>query len=195
MVLTERFTQAFLFAHMLHLEQKRKGTEAPYISHLLGVSSLVLEHGGDEDQAIAALLHDSIEDQGDTYVGGVEQLRKDIEDEFGATVLRIVNGCTDADTVPKPPWKERKEAYIEHIQNAESDIRFVSCCDKLHNARAILTDYLAVGDNLWDRFNADKEDILWYYRSLTDAFQEGGKSPLTEELSRVVSELESETLC
>ena len=194
MVLTEKFAQAFLFVHILHHEQKRKGTETPYISHLLGVSSLVLEHGGDEDQAIAALLHDAVEDQGDNYVGGVEQLRKDIEDEFGATVLRIVNGCTDADTVPKPPWRERKEAYIEHIQNADSDIRFVSCCDKLHNARAILTDYLAVGDDLWDRFNADKADILWYYRSLADTFQKGERSSLTEELSRVVSELEANTL-
>jgi hypothetical protein len=190
MVLTQRFDQALQFAHTLHRKQKRKGTDIPYISHLLGVCSLVLEHGGDEDQAIAALLHDAVEDQGDSYAGGVEQLRQDIEDKFGSTVLRIVNGCTDADTVPKPPWRARKEAYIAHIQNAGSDIRFVSCCDKLHNARAILTDYLAVRDDLWGRFNADKEDILWYYRSLADAFQVSDKSSLTEELSRVVSELE-----
>ena len=194
MYLTDKFDQALQFTHTLHRKQKRKGTDTPYISHLLGVCSLVLEHGGDEDQAIAALLHDAVEDQGDSYDGGVDQLRKDIEGGFGATVLRIVNGCTDADTVPKPPWRERKEQYIAHIQNADSDIRFVSCCDKLHNARATLTDYLAVGDNLWDRFNADKEDILWYYRSLADSFQEGGRSSLTAELSRVVSELEAGTI-
>jgi (p)ppGpp synthase/HD superfamily hydrolase len=190
MELTDKFDQAIQFAHTLHHKQKRKGTDAPYISHLLGVCSLVLEHGGDEDQAIAALLHDSVEDQGENHIGGVEQLRKDIEYEFGANVLRIVNGCTDADTIPKPPWRERNEAYIAHIQNADSDIRFVSCCDKLHNARAILMDYLAIGDDLWERFNADKIEILWYYRSLADAFQEGGNSPLTEELDHVVSELE-----
>ena len=194
MVLTDKYDQALQFSHILHRKQKRKGTDTPYVSHLLGVCSLVLEHGGDEDQAKAALLHDAVEDQGDSYDGGVEQLRKDIEEEeFGVTVLHIVNGCTDADTVPKPPWKERKEAYIAHIKNADSDIRFVSCCDKLHNARAILTDYLAVGDDLWGRFNANKKDILWYYRSLADAFQEGERSSLTEELGRVVSELEAET--
>lgn len=194
MALTERFDRALQFAHTLHREQKRKGVDTPYISHLLGVCSLVLEHGGDEDQAIAALLHDAIEDQGENYRGGVEQLRNDIEEKFGATVIRIVNGCTDADTIPKPPWKERKEAYIAQIQDASSDIRFVSCCDKLHNARAILTDYLAIGDDLWGRFNSGKEDILWYYRSLADAFQTGGESSLTEELSRVISDLETRAL-
>ena len=194
MALTERFDQALQFAHTIHRNQKRKGTDTPYISHLLGVCSLVLEHEGDEDQAIAALLHDAVEDQGEKYSGGVEQLRKDIEQKFGATVLHIVNGCTDADIFPKPPWKERKEAYIAHIQNASSDIRFVSCCDKLHNARAILTDYCDIGDDLWGRFNSGKKDILWYYRSLADAFQAGGESSLTEELSRVVSDLEARTL-
>ena len=122
----------------IHADQVRKGSEAPYISHLLGVASLVLEHGGDEDQAIAGLLHDAIEDQ------GVEQ-EPVIAARYGERVAAIVRGCTDADTLPKPPWRERKEAYIGHLEHAGADIWLVSCADKLYNARAICTDLRQIG--------------------------------------------------
>ncbi len=122
-----------------HARQKRKGTETPYVSHLLGVASLVLEHGGDEEQAIAALLHDAVEDQG-------AHQEPVIRERFGDRVADIVLGCTDADTLPKPPWRERKERYIEHLEHASSDVLLVSCADKVHNARAIVTDLKTHGD-------------------------------------------------
>ena len=124
----------------LHANQVRKGTTVPYTAHLLGVAALVIDHGGDEDQAMAALLHDAIEDQGR---GG--RTRAEIEAKFGARVARIVEGCTDADTIPKPPWRERKEAYLAHLGHAPIEVRRVAAADKLHNARAILVDYRHIG--------------------------------------------------
>lgn len=171
-------------ATRLHGRQRRKGTDVPYVSHLLGVASLVLEAGGDEDQAIAALLHDAVEDQ-----GGRPQLEK-IRRHFGDRVAGIVEGCTDADSVPKPPWRERKERYIEHIRHAPAEVRRVSAADKLHNARAILADVRRHGDAVWGRFTADRGGVLWYYRSLVTAFRETDTGYLAEELDRVVTELE-----
>lgn len=133
--LSERFEEALAYAVRLHASQNRKGTETPYVAHLLGVVALVLEDGGDEDEAIAALLHDAIEDQGDKVT--LEQVRS----RFGERVARIVQGCTDADTIPKPPWKKRKESYVEHVRHAPPDVRRVSLADKLNNAQAILRDY------------------------------------------------------
>ncbi len=177
--LTSRFTRAVGYAARLHATQKRKGTERPYVAHLLGVASLVLEHGGDEDLVIAALLHDAVEDQ-----GGLPRL-EEIRRKFGARVARIVDGCSDAYTDPKPPWHERKQR-----PNASPEVRMVCSADKLHNAREILGDYRAVGDELWDRFRGGKQGTLWYYRALVSAFREAGSNPLVEELDRVVTELE-----
>ena len=132
MILSTRFEEALVFAAQLHREQTRKGTTIPYIAHLLGVASIVLEYGGDEDEAIAALLHDAIEDQGGAST------REEIRRRFGETVVAIVNGCTDAEVIPKPPWRARKEDYIAHMAHASPSVRLVSAADKLHNARAIL---------------------------------------------------------
>ncbi|MEP0785300.1 HD domain-containing protein [Trichocoleus sp. DQ-A1] len=184
MILSQRFTDALTFATVLHANQIRKGSGVPYISHLLGVTSIALEHGANEDEAIAALLHDAIEDQGGAAT------REEIRRRFGDTVTEIVNGCTDAETTPKPPWQERKEAYIAHIPTASTSVRLVSAADKLHNARSILTDYHIVGEAIWERFQAGKQGTLWYYRSLVGAFRKAGSSPLIDELERVVSEIE-----
>ena len=182
--LSTRFEEALVLATRLHGRQRRKGTDVPYVSHLLGVASLVLEAGGDEDQAIAALLHDAVEDQ-----GGRPQLEK-IRRQFGDRVAGIVEGCTDADSVPKPPWRARKERYVAHVKEAPADVRRVSAADKLHNARAILADVRRHGDAVWGRFTADRAGVLWYYRSLVTAFRETDTGYLAEELDRIVTELE-----
>ncbi len=182
--LTERFEEALVYATRLHAKQIRKGTGVPYIAHLLSVAALVLEQGGDEDQAIAALLHDAIEDQ-----GGVP-IQEEILKRFGQQVTDIVVGCTDSDTVPKPPWRERKERYIAHILTAPIEIRRVSMADKLHNARSVLIDFRQVGHQVWGRFRGGKEGTLWYYRAMVEAFRQAGDSTIVDELDRVVSELE-----
>ena len=190
-MLTERFNDALVFAAKLHGSQKRKGTQTPYISHLMAVASIVLEHGGSEDEAIAGLLHDAVEDQGVTYPGGVEALRQEIASRFGSNVLAIVDACSDTDQIPKPPWQKRKEAYIEHLKDADTSTLLVSCADKVHNARAILTDYLAHGEQVWDRFTGKREGTLWYYRALFDAFAGRSETPpsIVAELERVVGAL------
>jgi (p)ppGpp synthase/HD superfamily hydrolase len=182
--LSERFDQALLYASSLHRAQLRKTTNIPYLSHLLAVTSLVLEHGGDEDEAIAALLHDAVEDQ-----GGLPTL-DEIRSRFGDRVAEIVKGCTDAWTKPKPPWLERKRAYLEHLRTASSSVRLVSAADKLHNARSVLKDYLAIGDELWSRFNSGRDQQLWYYRALADTFNQVGPMALARTLEQVVSDLE-----
>jgi (p)ppGpp synthase/HD superfamily hydrolase len=180
-----RLGEAFAYALTTHRGQVRKGTEIPYVAHLLGVCSLVMEDGGDEAEAIAALLHDAAEDQ-----GGWARL-EDIRKRFGDRVAAIVEACTDSFEEPKPPWRGRKEAYVAHIRSSRDQgaIR-VSLADKLHNARAILRDYRQIGDDLWDRFNAGPEEILWYYRSLLEGFQAVSASPMVEELGRVLAEVE-----
>ncbi len=191
MKLTTRYNDAFVFAADLHREQFRKDTRIPYLSHVMAASTLVLEYGGDENQAIAALLHDSIEDQGYCYTGGVAALREEIDRRYGAEVLAIVEACTDSDTQPKPPWRERKEAYIVHMAGAPLPVLRVSAADKLHNARCILADYRQIGESLWERFSADREQVLWYYRSLIDAFRDAGAPVgLVDELEHTVREVE-----
>jgi (p)ppGpp synthase/HD superfamily hydrolase len=182
--LTARFREALWFAAFLHADQVRKGTDIPYVAHLLAVAALVLEHGGGEDQAIAALLHDSAEDQGGKHV--LDQIR----DRFGVKVASIVEACTDTTVVPKPPWRERKERYIEHLAEVSEDVLLVSLADKVHNARAILADYKKIGDALWDRFQGKKDGTLWYYEALLEAFGNRGQRPeLLAELKSVVLEL------
>lgn len=181
-----RFHDALRLATEWHATQRRKGTAIPYIAHLLAVAAIVLEHGGTEDEAIAALLHDAIEDQGGAPI------RDEIRRHFGDHVVEIVNGCTDAEVMPKPPWRERKEAYLAHLATASPSVLLVAVADKLHNARAILADYRTLGEALWPRFNASKTEILWYYRGLVAAFRaRNGLAPraLVDELERVVTEI------
>jgi (p)ppGpp synthase/HD superfamily hydrolase len=183
-VLTERFERALVFAAELHREQRRKGSGVPYISHLLAVCALTLEYGGDEDEAIAALLHDAIEDQGGTSA------RAEIFRRFGARVTEIAEGCTDTDESPKPAWRPRKEAYIRHVATASASVRLVSACDKLHNARSLVMDYRVYGEDLWQRFTGRREGTLWYYRAMLSALRAAGDSAVVEELGRVIAELE-----
>ncbi len=184
MTLSARFQQGLAYAAELHQQQVRKGGGVPYVAHLLSVAGIVLEYGGDEEEAIAALLHDAVEDQGGAPI------RDEIRARFGDRVTAIVDGCTDADTQPKPPWRQRKEAFVGSIPTASPSVRLVSAADKLHNARSILADYREIGEPLWDRFTGRKQGTLWYYRALVDAFLEAGPSPLVDELERVVKEVE-----
>lgn len=181
---SERFDDALVFAHTIHRQQVRKGSEVPYIHHLLSVTALVGENGGDEDQVIAALLHDSIED----CIGEVPDIREQIDARFGAIVLEIVEACTDADEDPKPPWRERKEAYISSLRAKPvgHPALIVSLADKLHNSRSILTDYQRLGEQLWSRFRGGREGTLWYYRELADVFREKQMGALGGEFERVV---------
>lgn len=181
--LTRRYEAALVYAAQLHATQKRKGGDIPYITHLMSVSSLVLEGGGDEDEAIAGLLHDGPEDQ-----GGLETL-KEIRDLFGDRVADIVAGCTDTFEAKKPEWRGRKEAYLAHLREADESVLLVSCADKLHNAHAILEDYRQVGAELWERFNATQDETLWYYGELSEIFASRGPLLLAPRLGRVVEEL------
>ena len=183
-----RFMRAFAIAAEKHAGQTRKASATPYIAHLMGVASLVLEAGGDEDLAIAALLHDVVED-----CGGAPML-KEVRRSFGARVARIVDGCTDADTNPKPPWRERKETYLRHLKKADADTRLVSAADKLNNVRSILADYRQIGESIWSRFNGGREGTLWYYRALLDEFMRRKLNRVTRDLQLAVTELESLTL-
>ena len=180
-----RFLRAFLFAAEMHSGQTRKASTIPYIAHLMGAAALVLEAGGDEDLAIAALLHDVVED-----CGGAPML-KEVRRRFGSRVAKVVDGCTDADTDPKPPWRERKETYIRHLKKSDADTRLVSAADKLNNVRSILTDYREIGESIWPRFNGGRDGTLWYYRTLRDEFLRRKPTRITRELRLAVNELEA----
>jgi len=180
-----RFHRAFLFAAEKHAGQARKASTIPYIAHLMGVASLVLEFGGDEDLAIAALLHDVVED-----CGGIPML-KEVRRRFGSRVAKIVDGCTDSNTKPKPPWRERKENYLKHLKKADVGTRLVSAADKLNNVRSILSDHREVGEAIWDRFNGGRDGTLWYYRALLEEFLRRKPNRLTKELEIAIRELES----
>jgi GTP pyrophosphokinase len=184
MTLSERFNEALLYAARLHASQTRKVSGVPYVSHLLRVAGIALEFGADEDEAIAALLHDAIEDQGG------DATRQEIRRRFGPRVVEIVDGCTDTDQYPKPPWRQRKEAYLAHLRTASPSVRLVSASDKLDNARSILISHRSEGESIWSRFSAGREGVLWYYRSVVDTLRAHGSHPLVEELARVVAEME-----
>jgi (p)ppGpp synthase/HD superfamily hydrolase len=183
-VYSERFLKAFAYAARLHGRQTRKGTNKPYIGHLMCVASIVIAYGGDEEMAIAALLHDVVED-----ASGKKRLAE-IRKKFGRRVERIVDGCTDAYGEPKPPWPERKQSYIARLAGEAEDTRLVSAADKLSNARDVLEDVRVDGDRAFERFHGKKDGTLWYYRTLVKVFREAGANPLVEELDRVVTELE-----
>ena len=182
-----RFLKAFLFAAEKHKGQVRKASTTPYLAHLMGVASLALEFGGDEDIAIAALLHDVVEDCGGT------PMLKEVKRRFGTRVAKIVEGCTDSYGDPKPPWRERKENYLLHLKDADVETRLVSAADKLNNVRSILSDYREVGESIWARFNGGREGTLWYYRALAQEFKRGNPPRLIRELELAVRELEELT--
>ena len=179
-----RFEEALTYAAEAHRDQTRKGTNVPYVTHLLAVAAIVGENGGTGDEVVAALLHDAPEDQ-----GGEARLQ-DIRKRFGDGVADIVAANSDTFETPKPPWRDRKEAYVARIAHEPRSARLVSAADKLHNARSVLADLRVLGEELWARFNGGKEGTLWYYRTLVEAFREAGSNPIVEELDLVVSELE-----
>lgn len=185
-MLTDRFLEAVRYAAEAHGGQTRKGTTIPYMSHLMGVASIVLGDGGNEDEAIAALLHDAAEDQ-----GGRARL-EDIRQRFGETVAHIVEACTDSWTTPKEPWIERKRRYVAHAARLDTGALRVSAADKVHNAYAILRDLRTIGEGVWERFSARPDDIIWYYKSLVHAFREAGGGSLVDELDRIVRGIERE---
>lgn len=180
--LTERFEQALVFAYQLHRQQLRKDRLTPYIAHLLSVTALVLEDGGSEDEAIAALLHDAVEDS-----GGMET-RHRILKLFGKAVVNIIDGCTESETIPKPPWEQRKLRYIEQIRHSSKSVQRVSLADKLHNARDLLAALHQEGRQVWMRFYGGKEKTLWFYHSLLSCYQDDNH--LKQEFVRVITELE-----
>jgi (p)ppGpp synthase/HD superfamily hydrolase len=184
--LTERFDEAVRYAREMHEGQGRKGTQLPYLGHLLGVASIVLDDGGDEDQAIGGLLHDGPEDR-----GGRERL-EDIRRHFGDAVARMVEGCTDSWTTPKEAWLMRKERYVEQARTLPPDTLRVSAADKVHNAYAILRDLRRVGEQVWERFDATPDDTLWYYQALVRSYREAGGGALVDELERIVRGIERE---
>lgn len=184
-MLSTRYDDALRYAHDLHRAQTRKGTPIPYISHLMTVSALVIEHGGNEDQAIAALLHDAAEDQGG------ERTLADIRMRFGDAVAQIVGDCTDAWEEPKPAWRPRKEAYLALLPHKPPQSLLVSLADKTHNAEAILFDYRALGDALWPRFNGGAGGTRWYYGALAEVFARTMPGRLSDRLARAVKEFQT----
>jgi GTP pyrophosphokinase len=184
--LTGRFDEALQYAHDVHRDQVRKGNQSPYISHLLGVASIVLDDGGSEDEAIGALLHDAAEDH-----GGRDQL-EEIRRRFGDAVATIVEDCTDSWETPKRPWIERKRDYVEHAQSLSPPSLRVSSADKVHNGYAILRDLRNTGEAVWSRFNAPADDVIAYYDSLVRAFRKSGGGRLVDELERIVTGIHRE---
>jgi GTP pyrophosphokinase len=186
-ILGPRFERALVYAAQIHADQRRKGTSRPYIAHLLGVTSIVLTHGGDEDEAIAALLHDTVEDHPDKT--SFAEIRR----RFGPRVAQIVRGCTDSFTRPKPPWIDRKRAYLAHLRRANSSVSLVSAADKLYNVREILDDLRVHGESVWSRFSATKPQALWYYRQVEKILRRRSPRPLVAELDCAITELERES--
>ncbi len=184
MLLSERFDEAFLFAHRLHARQYRKGSRIPYIGHLMAVSALVIDYGGDENQAIAALLHDAVEDQGG------QATREQIRRRFGQTVARIVDDCTDTDQTPKPPWRTRKEQFLERLtQHVADESLLVIAADKLHNARTIVATLRVEGAATFDRFTGKQDGTLWYYREVAERLEQRRAGPIVAELQAVVRQM------
>jgi (p)ppGpp synthase/HD superfamily hydrolase len=186
LITTDRFVSAMTYAHQVHQGQRRKGTGIPYIAHVLGVAAIAMEYGADEDEAIGALLHDAAED------GGGEATLAEIRARFGDAVGDIVLGCSDSlveDPEDKLPWRERKENYLAHLEHATASVCLVSAADKLHNVRAIIRDFHQHGDDIWPRFQGQRDGTLWYYETVADALVRRFHSPLTRDLQHSVDEL------
>jgi len=189
-VLSDRFDRAFAYANLVHRDQRRKGTESPYVSHLIAVASTVLENGGDEDEAIAALLHDAVEDQ-----GGRPRL-EEIRRQFGQRVAEIVEGCSDSlaeDPTAKDPWSERKERYHARMRETnDASVLLVSVADKLHNASATLRDLRREGAGVWNRFSRGRDGVISNYQTMLEIYSESDDArvrQLAAELSPVIAAL------
>jgi (p)ppGpp synthase/HD superfamily hydrolase len=183
---SERVVDAMAFMYELHRKQVRKGSEAPYITHLFAVASLVGEYGGDEDQFIAALLHDAVEDQ-----GGLATLER-IREKFGPRVAELVWGCSDTDVEPKPPWRKRKEIYIAALAGESPALRLISAADKLHNIRSVVRDLRQHGTEVWTRFKGKRDGSLWYYDAVYAALSNEWEHPILRELAEALALLHSE---
>ncbi len=188
MQLSSRYIEALTYAAALHAEQQRKVSGEPYLAHLLAVSAMVMEYGGTEEEAIAALLHDAAEDQ-----GGLATLAE-IRRRFGPAVADIVESCSDTFEKPKPPWRARKEAFIARLREAAASVRLITAADKLHNARSIMREYSRQGEVIWQSFRGGREGTLLYFRAVIEALRQAGGGLLVDELDRVVSELERSNL-
>jgi len=184
MKLTARFFEAVAYAGALHADQKRKVSGTPYLAHLLSVAAITLEHGAAEDEAIAALLHDAVEDQ--QAAGAREEIRR----RFGPVVAEIVDGCTETDQMPKPPWRPRKQAHLDRLRSASASVRLISAADKLDNVRSLLLGYRLQGRLLWGHFGGGREGTLWYHRTAVGILKAAGTNSLIDELDRAVLELE-----
>jgi len=191
--LTDRFTRALDYARILHIEQ-RKGAGIPFMAHLLGVASLVMGEAGQvpfpitEDMAIAALLHDAVEDH-----GGAPRL-ENIRRNFGDQVARMVGGLSDSlaeNPCSKAPWADRKAAYIEKLRIEPADVQLISAADKLHNARTILEDHRVLGAEVWQRFKRGRNQQIWYFNELLNVFKSAGTNRIVEEFGRVLDELQT----
>jgi len=184
MLQSNRFCDALVYAATLHADQRRKLSGAPYVSHLLRVTGIVLEFGGDEDEAIAALLHDAVEDQGGAST------RTDIQSRFGDRVAAIVDGCSDTDRQPKPPWRARKKAALKRLRKSDPSVRLVVAADKLDNALSLAADYRRRGPEVWNLFRGGRDGTLWYYRSVVEVLGQREPQRILDELRRAVVELE-----
>jgi len=184
MPLGPRFEEGLLLAARLHAGQVRKLSGAPYVGHLLGVCATVLAEGGDEDEALAALLHDAVEDQGGLAT------RDDIARRFGPRVAEIVDGCSDATETPKPPWRERKEAHLARLADASASVCLVEAADKLDNVRALAREYRRHGPAVWSHFRGGRDGTLWYYRAMLDVLRRGAPADMVAELEQAVRALE-----
>ena len=183
---TARFASALAYAHDVHQGQRRKGTGIPYLAHVLGVAAIAMEYGADEDEAIGALLHDAAED------GGGEATLAEIRARFGDAVAEIVLGCSDSlveDPEDKLPWRERKENYLAHLENASQSVCLVSAADKLHNVRSIIRDYHEHGEAIWDRFQGSRDGTLWYYETVANTLIRRYRTQLTRDLQEEVDKL------
>lgn len=176
----DRIEQAYLLASELHRGQRRKRSGIPYVFHLMAVAALVAEYGGDEDQIVAAFLHDAIED------AGGPRAREIIRDRFGDRVVALVDGCTDSEEEPKPPWRPRKEAYVARLREEPGDVRLVSVADKVHNCRSIVAA-LRAREEIWSKFQGGKAGCLWYYREILAAAGDGWDHPILSELERTIA--------
>lgn len=180
MAYSDRMVRAFALAHELHAQQRRKSTDAPYITHLMAVAALVGEHGGTEEMVIAALLHDAVEDQ-----GGVATLAR-IRTEFGDDVAELVEAATDASTHPKPPWRARKEAHLARLATASPAARLVIAADKLHNARSLVATLKREGVSAWRHFKGGRDGTIWYYASMVDTLRHSWPHPILDELDGAI---------
>jgi len=183
-LLDDRFAEALQYAWQLHRHQKRKMGGTPFFAHLMSVAGLVLDYGGSPQEAMAALLHDAVEDQ-----GGLETL-EEIRRRFGQQVADIVEGCTDSFQQPKPPWRERKERFLARLAKASDSVRLVCAADKIHNLRSLIREYRAHGEAVWSAFRGGREGTIWYYRTLLEVLQRGRPLPIVQELADVWNQLE-----